>query len=273
MVQTTNNINTIPNTLSIQVSLNGLSFCTLDANHQIVAIEQDNFGIQLSPEQALDKIKHTFDHNPALKADFETIEVIHQNDLYTQVPKDLFDSNILKEYLKYNVKILANDFVAYDEIDQHEIVTVYVPYANINNFFFETFGSFTYKHSTTILTSTLLSQEKNSDRIRVFSNMSDKHFDLIVLNKGKLILSNTFYHETKEDFIYYLLFTCEQLELNPEEFELVFLGDIKRDSEYLEIANTYVRNVRFGNHGRDEQYFSTIDPIDPHQHFVLLSHF
>ncbi len=273
MEQTTNNTNTISNTLSIQVSLNGLSFCTLDANQQITAIEQDNFGIQLTPEQVLDKIKYTFDHNPALKGNFDTIEVIHQNDLYTLVPKDLFDPNILKEYLKYNVQVLENDFVVYDDLDQHEIITVYIPYTNINNFFFETFGSFTYKHSSTILTSSLLSQEKNSDRATVFANMNEKSFDLIIINKGKLILANTFNHETKEDFLYYLMFTTEQLQLNPEDFVLVFLGDIQKDSEYSDMAHKYIRHVDYGNHSQKKLLAPTIDPIQPHQHFVLLSHF
>ncbi|GAA4271916.1 DUF3822 family protein [Aquimarina gracilis] len=273
MVQTTSNTNTISKKLSIQVSLNGLSFCTLDANQKIKALEQDNFGIQLSPEQVLDKIKYTFDNNPALQEDFEVVEVIHQNDLYSLVPKALFDKNSLKEYLMHNIRILENDFLAYDEMEQHEIVTVYVPYTNINNFFFDTFGSFTYKHACTVLTSTLLTQEKHSYQTTVFANMNEKSFDLIVIRKGKLLLANTFNHETKEDFLYYLLFATEQLQLNPEEFKLVFLGDILATSEYVNITHKYIRNMSFGNHSKSEQLTSTIKPIEPHQHFVLLSHF
>ncbi|MBQ0733005.1 DUF3822 family protein [Aquimarina celericrescens] len=275
MEQTTNNnIDNVLHTLSIQVSLNGLSFCTIDDHKHINAIEQDNFGIQLTPEQVLNKIKHTFDRNPALKGSFKTIEVIHQNNLYTIVPKALFDKNLLTDYLKYNIKLLENDFIAYDELDQHEIVTVYIPLTNINNFFFETFGSFTYKHTSTILISSLLSQEKNSDNVTVFANMNEKSFDLIIINRGKLILANSFNHESKEDFLYYLMFTTEQLQLNPEDFTLTFLGDIQKDSEYYTIAHKYIRNVDFGHHnGQEYKLPSTIDPIEPHQHFVLLSHF
>ncbi len=274
MVQTINNsTDNTSKTLSIQVSLNGLSFCTLDADHRIVAIEQDNFGIQLSPEQVLNKIKHTFDNNLALKENFKTIEVIYQNDLYTLVPKPLFNKDLTKEYLKYNIKVFENDFIAYDELEQHDIVTVYVPYANINNFFFDNFGSFTYKHSSTILTSTLLSQEKNNESISVFVNMNEKSFDLIIINRGKLILGNTYNHETKEDFLYYLMFATEQLKLNPEDFRLVFLGDIVKDSEYYTITHKYIRKVEFGSQSRKLKLSSDIPKIEPHEHFVLLSHF
>ncbi|WP_109438354.1 DUF3822 family protein [Aquimarina sp. AU119] len=274
MVQTISN--TIDNTskkLSIQVSLNGLSFCTVDTNNQVTAIEQENFGIRLTPEQVLDKIKYTFDRNENLKESFTTIEVIHQNDLYTIVPKPLFNETLLKDYLKFNVKVLDNDFITYDELDQHDLVTVYIPYTNINNFFFDTFGSFTYKHTNTILINTLLTKEKNSESITVFVNMNSIVFDLIVINKGHLILSNTFNYETKEDFLYYLMYTTEQLNLNPEEFKLVFLGDITKNSDFHNIAYKYIRNVGFGNRSQESKFASNIMRVEPHQHFVLLSHF
>lgn len=274
MEQTINNtIDNTSKTLSIQVSLNGLSFCTVNTNNQITSIEHESFGIQLTPAQVLDKIKYIFDHNYNLKGAFDTVEVIHQNDLYTVVPKALFNEDSLKEYLKFNTKVLQNDFIAYDELHPHNMVTVYIPYTNINNFFFDTFGSFTYKHSSTILVNSLLTQEKNSESTTVFANMNDASFDIIVINKGNLILSNTYKYQTKEDFLYYLLYTTEQLQLNPEEFSLVFLGNISQDSELFNIAYTYIRHISFGNLLKKPHIIEDITSFEPHKYFVLLSHF
>ncbi|MHA7057068.1 DUF3822 family protein [Aquimarina sp. M1] len=268
-----NNSGITKNTLSIQVSLNGLSFCTVNTDGEITALEQDNFGVYLSPEQVLEKIKYTFDNNPNLQYDFDTVEVIYQNDLYTCVPKVLFDSESLKDYLKYTIKVLENDFIAYDELDQHEIVIVYIPYANINNFFFETFGTFTYKHATTILIDSILTKEKNSEIISVFAHMSARSFDLVITRKGKLLLGNSYVYETHEDFLYYVMFAAEQLRLNPEEFQLIFLGDISKDSTTCTIAHTYIRNVRFGERNSNLNISDDLPPMEDHQHFVLLSNF
>ncbi|WP_103068706.1 DUF3822 family protein [Aquimarina sediminis] len=275
MVQTTNNsIDNTSKKLSIQVSLNGLSFCASNSNdQQITSIEHENFGIQLTPKQVLDKIKYNFDHNYNLKGTYDIIEVIYHNDLYTVVPKSLFNKELIKDYLKFNTKVLQNDFITYDELDQHDIITVYIPYTNINNFFFDTFGSFTYKHSSSILIDTLLRQEKNSDSAMVFANMNKTSFDLVIINKGNLILSNTFQYHTKEDFLYYLMYTTEQLKFNPEEFKLVFLGDINIGSDLFDIAHTYIRNVSFGNHTKEPSISPEVSPFEPHQHFILLSHF
>jgi hypothetical protein len=274
MVKTINKtIGNASKKLSIQVSLNGLSFCTVNTNNQITSIKHKTFGIQLTPKQVLDKIKHVFDHNYNLKETFDTIEVIYQNDLYTIVPKPLFSEELLNEYLRFNTKVLQNDFIAYDELSPHNMVTVYIPYTNINNFFFDTFGSFTYKHASSILINSLLTQEKNNESITVFANINDASFDIIVINKGNLILSNTHRYQTKEDFLYYLLYTTEQLQLNPEEFNLVFLGNISKDSEFYNIAYTYIRHISFGNFHRESQITKDVAYFEPHQHFVLLSHF
>ncbi|GAA3508203.1 DUF3822 family protein [Aquimarina addita] len=274
MVQTTNNsTENAKYTLSIQVSLNGFSFCIVNSNIEIIKLERENFGIQLSPEQVLEKIKLAFDQNQNLKQNFSTIEVIYQNDLYSLVPKALFDPEALGEYLKYTTKVLSTDFIVYDELNPYELMNVYIPYTNINNFFFETFGAFTYKHTTSILLEHILYKEKNNDIPVVYAHMSLKYFDLIVIDKGKLILSNSYPHETKEDFLYYLLFVTEQLRLNPEEFKLFFLGDITKDSDYYAIAHTYIRTVAFGNRNNSITLSPEIQPIEPHQHFTLLSHF
>lgn len=272
MVQTINNtIDSASKTLSIQVSPNGLSFCVINSNQEVTLIEQQNFDQQLSPDQVLQEIKKTLDHNTHLKNDFTEVKVIYQNDLYTFVPKALFDNQLLKEYLQYNIKVLENDFIAYDEMDQHEIVVVYIPYVNINNFFFENFGTFTYTHAATILADNLLSKEKNTDTNSIFVHINTQSFDLVVINKGKFILGNTFCYDTKEDFLYYLMFTAEQLQLNPEEFRLVLLGNITTDSECYSIAYQYIRNISFGDRANRLTIARDIKPFEAHEHFILLS--
>jgi hypothetical protein len=48
-------------------------------------------------------------------------------------------------------------------------------------------------------------------------HFSEGHFEIIIQNQ-KLLFFNSFDYQTPEDFIYYVLFTAEQLSLNPENF-------------------------------------------------------
>jgi len=264
----------VDHTLSIQVSLNGLSFCTQNTKGEIKSVFHENFDIKNTPEQLLEKVKYHFEHHNDLQQKFESLEVIHQSELYTFVPEVLFDKNHLKEYLQYNIKVLENDFLTFDALDQHEMNTVYVPFANINNFFFDVFGSFTYKHAATILLESLMLQQKNSEDCTIFANIHSMSFDLIILNRGSFLLGNTYPYHNKEDFLYYLMFAVEQLKLNPEEFKLVLLGDIKKDHPCVLLAQTYIRNVGFGERGNTAfTQNPNLNKIENHEHFVLLSPF
>ena len=67
--------------------------------------------------------------------------------------------------------------------------------------------------------------------------------EIVVVDNNLLKFYNRFDFITKEDFIYYLLFTAEQLKLNPEEFPLVLIGAINERDDLYQIAYKYIRNV------------------------------
>ena len=137
--------------------------------------------------------------------------MLHDNNINTFVPKSLFDSDNIASYLQYNVKVFETDFFAVDEINTYEINNVYVPFVNINNFLLDQFESFNYKNTNSILVQKILDKSKNIDEKQVFVHFQENHFEIVVVKNQELLLFNSFHYSTAEDFIYYLLFTCEQL--------------------------------------------------------------
>lgn len=256
MAITSNITNKLTNQqLSIQIGLNGLSFCILDVStHTIAALKTVAFERKTNPLELLDRLKELFSKEPLLQNDFENVTLIHNNELSTLVPKPLFNEDVLADYLKFNSKILKTDFISYDEVLLGDSICVYVPYVNINNYIYEKFGEFTFKHISTVLIESILQLEKNSEATKLYVHVNPTHFELIVIDKSKLIYYNTFEYVTKEDFIYYILFTAEQLNLNPEVFQLTFIGEIDKESNLYKIAYKYIRNVSFGDRNDSYQY-------------------
>jgi len=277
MIQNQNN--TISNKLtnlklSIQLSLSGFSFCILNKNTNTVTyLKHIDFDKKLNHLQVLDKLKHEFNTEDVLQSDFESLCVIHDNELSTLVPRPLFSHDNLADYLKFNSKILQSDFISYDHIPTNDSVNVYVPYMNVNNFIYDKFGAFTFKHISTILIEQILLIEKNSDILKVYINVSKTHFEIIVVDKAKLLFYNTFDYTTKEDFIYYILFTAEQLGLNPENFNLIFIGDIDTKDELYIIAYKYIRFVFLGNREDKCKFSFTAQPKGYHSHFSIIKSF
>lgn len=233
--------------LSIQISLNGLSFCILNTDTNTIGyLKTFPANQKQTPFQTLDQLKLVFNNELELQNSFKTIHVTYINELATLVPKPLFQEEAIADYLKFNSKILQSDFIAFDEIRINDSVNVYVPYMNINNYLFERFGTFAYKHYATILIEEILQTEKHAQDQKMYVHINKNHFEIVVTNQGKLTLYNTFNFTTAEDFIYYILFTAEQLQLNPETVKLVFLGNITKDDKLYNIAYKYIRNIQFG---------------------------
>ena len=255
--------------LLLQVSLNGFSYCIVDTLQKVILdmkeIDFTSFSNTLKVEENYFK---AFIDNPELRDSYDEIVVLHDNNLDTFVPKALFDDQFLGTYLQYNTKIFETDFFAFDEIANYEMNHVYIPYVNINNFLLDQFTTFNYKHVSSILVSKLLDISKNIDEKQVFVHFSSNRFEIIVVQNQKLLLFNSFDFTTKEDFIYYLLFTTEQLNLNPEHFKLYLLGTISEESELFSIAYKYVRNISLLDVSELQKHndFSTAQNL---KHFIL----
>ncbi len=242
----TNNANTNQaNRLSVQVSLTGLSFLISSEDkleHHFVEVP---FETPRSPEELTLEIDKAFIEQDWITNKFSEIKLVHTSHLYTVVPTTLFDEKKASEYLKFNTKILSTDFVSYDEVDNQDLVVVYLPFVNANNFIFDKFGSFSYFHNITLLLSHFLKIEKFSKEQKVYIHVQKDFFDCIILNGNKLLLCNSYSYKTPEDFIYFILFCFEQLKLNPNEIKTVLCGAVNSASELYEIMYTYVRNVSF----------------------------
>jgi hypothetical protein len=255
--------------LSLQVSLTGLSFCVFDTlNNVILSVNEIHFDTFHKAIKTEELFADAFRENAELKDSYDEIVVIHNNNLSTFVPEPLFDEHFLGSYLQYNTKVFETDFFAFDEIPNYQMNTVYIPYVNINNFFIDQFGSFDYKHANSILVSKLLDASKNNDDKKMIVNFNSGHFEIIVVQNQKLLLFNSFDYQTPEDFLYYLLFTAEQLGLNPENFKLELLGTIAEGDDFYQLAYKYIRNITLFDVS-DFQKNNTFSTAQNRKHFTL----
>ena len=255
--------------LILQVSQTELSFCIFDSlRNRIENLQSVTFDKILTPSEIELKLIDLFENSPYFYKKFDDILVFHNNNLLTFVPNVLFDEAYMSSYLQYNTKVFESDFFANDVVSNYEINTVYIPYVNINNFLIDRFGSFNYKHSFTYLVKKVLDFSKNIDDTEIYVHIQDHNFQIIIAKNQQLILFNTFDYKTEEDFIYYLLFTAEQLNLNPETIKLKLFGNISKDSNLFTIAYKYIRNVSlFLDHNNLENGISQQDYL---KHFILI---
>ena len=245
-LQKINNSNTNQiNRLSVQVTLYGLSFLFHSYETHTPEIIEKTFETALTPEEILEELKMIFAEKNIPSLSFENVNVIFSSPYYTLVPTPLFDENKASDYLKFNTKILAQDYVSYDEIENNDMTIIYIPFVNINNYLFEIFGTFQYFHSMGIFIQHVLQKEKYALETKVYLNVEKDWFDCIVLSGGKVQLCNSYPFKSPEDFLYFTLFNFEQLSLNPDTVSVSLCGSINENDLLYKFLYRYIRNVSF----------------------------
>ncbi|APY07029.1 hypothetical protein BWZ20_01365 [Winogradskyella sp. J14-2] len=260
--------------LSIQVNLNGLSFCIL--NRTINTIEYLNkiaFSAKLNPFDVLNRLKTELSANSVFSDTFDAVTIIHQNELSTLVPKALYDESNKADYLKFNTKILKTDYITHDDVAVNKSINVYIPYININNYIFETFGEFTYKHSSTVLLDAVLQKAGESHNTEVYLHVNKTMIEITVVENKKLQLFNVFEYHSKEDFIYYVLFVFEQLNLDVETTVLQISGTIDKNDKLYHLLYTYIRHVEFERNNFNFKYSENIVTSKLHHYHLILNTF
>ena len=254
--------------LLIQVSLSQFTFIVKSQlSNEITAYQNIKLSNQEPIEQQLEKI---FSKYEELRLSYDDILVYHDSRLNTFVPQAIFEEQALGTYLQFTTKVFATDFFSFDNLDIYEMNNVYVPFMNINNFLIDKFGAFHYHHLHTPLVSQVLEFNKDQATTRVYAHVQENHFELIVTKNSKLQLFNTYSYQTPEDFIYYVLFTYEQVQLNPDEHQLLVFGAIERNDALFNIAYQYIRNIEI----KESSAFLSnhLDAKDAKkEHFILLN--
>jgi len=229
--------------LSIQVGLNGLSFCALDTiSNKVLAFKKLPFQT-VSTSYLLKELKSVLNENNLVGIKFSEVVVVHKNNMFSLVPKTLFNKDELANYLKFNTKIVTNDLIAYDEIPHHDMVNVYVPFTNVNNYIFELFGEFEFKHMGTVLITSLINQRRTPHEPVCYVQVSEREMELVIVSDKKLLFYNHFEYSTNEDFLYYLLFSLEQLQLNLQKVQLKLFGQVEEGDPLYGLCYQYIKNV------------------------------
>jgi len=253
--------------LYLQVSLQNFSYCVKNqVNNQVIQFKSFALDPYKTIEQQLDVF---FDKEEALQAGFQDVLVLHDNNLNTFVPTALFDETSLGSYLQYNTKVFPTDYFDFDSLTQQQMENIYVPYVAFNNYFLDVFGSFNFQHINTSLVQHFINKSANNGSVEFFIHVAENHFEIVLLQNKKLLLFNSYEYQTKEDFIYYILFVFEQLQLNTQTQIVKLYGNITPESDLYQIVYTFIRNVEVANLQTIAQTLSvTTEQVQ--QHYILL---
>lgn len=259
-----------PLNLSIHINVNGLSFFIHEAKtKKAFKIHRKRFTEKVPVEKLHEKLHAELKAQNIIGQSFKEVRCSVENNLATLVPKALFEEKSLSEYVQKDIDIQNDDFVTFDNFNNTDWITVYVPFVNVNNMLIDTFGTFTYYHAVSVWLSALV-EHSTADGELVWSMYKEQnHIHIALLRDKKLQFYNCFEAEKPKDIVYYVLLTAEKNNISSNEIPLFLVGDIIEKDHTYNALFSFIRSLNFLTH--QSKVLLNTPMVNAHQDFCLLS--
>lgn len=248
--------------LVLQVTERSSSYSIFDhVNDRFIALE--SYGVPLPG---------VISRNQWLGNPFRSVRVIVENNRSTLIPSALFEESEKDSYLNFSVESGVEEKVLFDRLTRLEIVNIF----GVNNMLYDQIFRFfpvaKVCHISSLLIEGIWMNFKNLiAEKRVFIFVREEAFNMMIFDRKQLVYSNAFQFRAPEDFVYFVIFVMEQLNLNPEEVPVTLLGNIDTKTPHFDLIYKYIRNIDFALRSESTHYSYVFDEVPGHSYYTLLN--
>ncbi|MEC7646388.1 MAG: DUF3822 family protein [Bacteroidota bacterium] len=245
--------------LLIQLGLKHFSYCIININTNNVEYFK-NLPIN-------DEIINIINKEEILKSNFASTSVSFANFPCTLVPNEVFEIDTSKEMLEFNTEVY--DIIKSDKLSNIDAHLIYTIPSEINELVHTFFTNAQQKAQQTILIDQFKQFDNEKEHAYLYINQNI--LTITAFKKNKLIFNNSFDFDTKEDLLYYSLFSFEQLKLNTETVKVKLYGQIIKEDANYQLLYEYIRNIAFGSRPKQLKFSSEFNNLPDHQFYTLFS--
>ena len=253
--------------LSIEVSLSEFKFVILDTKditYKHLEIHQFN---SKKFDRISDELRTIISNNNVLKNTFSSLSVAYSNFPSTLIPCSVYNQADESKILSLNTDIF--ECILRDEITSQNAKLIYSVPEKIKS----TIDTFFPKIKSNSLETILIKEYEKITREKptAYININQNSVLITIFNKKNLIFNNSFDFITKEDLLYYVLFSFEQLKFSPEKTKVILFGDINFFEEKYKLMYDYIREIDFGKRNKSLTYDDKFNCLEECDHFGLFS--
>lgn len=262
--------------LNLQISQNLFRICITDPEYNRCLFIEDYSLDNLYPDQLIEQLATIYDNHEVLKAGFwRSIRLAIKDIDFSLIPNSLFDQQYARDYLKINIgqDIVQDQDIFYYSQKSTNAVSIFCANKKIIDWFKAQYPGKSIKlvHHTSAFIEGILYNSKSMTERELFVHVEKNFLTIVVKNDTGLEFCNSFYFSTTEDFLYFVMFVYNQLQLNPDKNPLTIFGEITPDSPVYKKLFKYIRHIKFGNKPSSIRFCYKFDEVFDHRFFDLYS--
>ena len=251
--------------LSIQLGISHFSYCLL--NTTTFAYDYAKLHTLSSVDDTASEIIEIINNDAIVKAEFSSQSVAFVNFPNTLVPSSLYKKEDAEAILAFNTEIKGKVLV--DIILSQKAHLIYSVPKSILTIVSNFFPKAKQKAQESILIQQYSKLNTNTEKAYLYLNQ--KKATITFFSGNKLVFNNSFDYLTKEDLLYFVLFSFEQLKLSTENIEVILFGAIEKDDEFFNLLYEYIRNIKLGERPHQFNFPAEFDSLAEHKYFGLFT--
>ena len=251
--------------LSIQLGIYHFSYCLL--NTTTFTYDYVKKYPLTSKDNTATEITEIINNDANLKAEFFSQSIAFVNFPSTLVPDRLYKEEEAETLLAFNTKV--NGTVLADNIVSQKAHLIYSVPESILTIVSNFFPKAKYKAQESILIQQY--SQLNTENKKAYLYLNEQKVGITIFNGDKLIFNNSFKYASKEDLLYYVLFSFEQLKLSPDSINVSVFGTIEDTDESFSLMYEYIRNIKLGKRPHQFTFPTEFNPLADHKYFGLFT--
>lgn len=261
---------TIEYKLSIQVGLDGFSFCIQD-NIRKKYLVFKHFPFRLSNPLFLSrKINEIFEREKILSLKYKEVKILIESPYFSAIPNaPEFEQNP-EVYLRQNFNIPSDSEFQTFKNDFFDCSIIFSYSKQLNSTFEDKFEKYILTHQIQSAFKTIsLNNYKNG--IHAFINATSQYYNLLIFENKRLLFLNSFKYKNEQDFLYFLLTTLKSLSVYPGQLKVSISGHVNEQSAIHKLLEQHIVDVNFIKFNSSFQYSYTFEKFPQHQFASIIN--
>ena len=232
--------------LSIQLTLNGFSFCILDTvRNKCIGLSHFELDEDSTFDEILNRVEDIIksELNEFTEYKFKKVKCIYHSPRYNIIPEELFDKSNLHEYFKFSNYLEELDEINYYHSSSTKTYIVYTIPSTLSNLLIQKFSNIKfYNHIAPAIENIAHTQFGGQNKVCI--NTDNGHLDILSVKDGNIQLINSFPFDNEKDASYYILNTFEQLGFNQNDIPIFYSGNNDKLALLLPEIKKYIKSVK-----------------------------
>jgi hypothetical protein len=213
-----------------------------------------------------------FEQNELLNLPYKKVFILIPSRFSTLVPSGLFTPDEAAEWLRFTHEVPEGHNIMYFQMKLADAWNIFAIPSQLTDIFKRQFPEPNFFQQYIPMTETQLAISRpGGSKTQLIINLQNNYFDIVVLEKNNLKLSNSFQLGGENDLLYYTLFVFEQLQLAPSNTEVRLIGAHQQFNAIRKTLEKYIKSVSQPGLPSGFQYSYLFKDVPGHRFHNLLS--